>query len=66
MNKNVMRTRYKKAADCQQSCIGQIFMNNYMSMIVMHTKKFYYSDQESPMDLAVIGYSSGIPFTNMV
>ena len=34
-------------------------MNNYMSMILMHTKKFYYSDQETPMDLTVIGYSSG-------
>ena len=28
-------------------------------MILMHPKKFYHSDQETPMDLAVIGYSSG-------
>ena len=33
-------------------------MNNYKPMIIMHPKKFYYSDQETPMDLAVIGYSS--------
>ena len=30
-------------------------MNNYKSLILMHPKKFYYSDQETPMDLAVIG-----------
>ena len=33
-------------------------MNNYKPMIIMHPKKFYDSDQETPMDLAVIGYSS--------
>ena len=28
-------------------------MNNYKSVILMHPKKFYNSDQETPMDLAV-------------
>ena len=60
MNKNDRRTSCKKAADLS-TIIRQILMNNYkpmIGMILMHPKKFYYSDQETPMDLAVIGYSS--------
>ena len=55
MNKNDKRTSYKKAADLS-TIIHQTLMNK--PMILMHPKKFYYSDQETPMDLAVIGYLS--------
>ena len=34
-------------------------MNIYKSMILMDPKNYYYSFQETPMDLPVIGYSSG-------
>ena len=53
----IKRTSYKKAADLSTN-IRQTLMNNYKPMVLMHPKKFYYSDQETPMDLAVIGYSS--------
>ena len=56
MNKNDKRTSYKKAADLS-TIIRQTSMDNYKPMILMHPKKFYYSDQETPMDLTVIGYS---------
>ena len=55
--KNDKRTSYKKAADLS-TIIRQSLMNNYKPMILMHPKNFFYSDQETPMDLAVIGYSS--------
>ena len=58
INKNDKRTSYKKAADLS-TIILQIFINNYKSMITMHPKKCCYSDHETPIDLAVIGYSSG-------
>ena len=57
MKKNDKRTSYKKAADLS-TIIRQTLMNNYKPMILMDPTKFYYSDQETPMDLAVIGYSS--------
>ena len=57
MNKNDKRTSYEKATDLW-IIIRQIFMNNYKTVILMPSKKFYYSDQETPMDLAVFGYSS--------
>ena len=57
MNQNDKRTNYKKAADLS-TIIRQTLMNNYKPMILLHRKTFYYSDQETPMDLAVIGYSS--------
>ena len=57
MNKNDKRTSYKKAADLS-TIIRQTLMNSYKPMILMHPKKFYCSDQETPMDLAVIGHSS--------
>ena len=55
--KNDKRTSYKKAADLS-TIIRQTLMNNYKPMLLVHPKKFYYSDQETSMDLAVIGYSS--------
>ena len=57
MNKDDKRTSYKKAADLS-TIIRQTLMNNYKPMILMYPKKCYYSDEETPMDLAVIGYSS--------
>ena len=43
----------KEAAD-MSTIIRQIFMNNYKAKILMHPKKFYYPDQETPMHIAVI------------
>ena len=47
-NKKWQETSYKKTADLS-IIIRQISMNNYKSMILMHPKKCYYLDQETPM-----------------